>query len=120
MKNYEFIFVLNYRHNIGIKMLKKEIINEIQSLLRRRELSQRQIALKLGISRSAVRNVLKKMTESPTVRKIITPAGKPRRCPSCGGLVLMPCLACQIRALARTAKPERATIKKRGPKSPYD
>ncbi len=70
-------------------------------------MSQRKIALRMGVSRSAVKAVLiKSLRPVPSLEKtkeggIIYPSGKPQRCKICGLLVQMPCLACQLREIQR-------------------
>jgi hypothetical protein len=72
--------------------------------LARQRVSQRNISRQVGISRDSVRRILggqvalspplKKRTVYPPPPNWRTPA---RRCPQCGGLVHMPCLACGVR-----------------------
>jgi len=86
-------------------MIDKELFFKIQKLLREGKLSQRRIAVLLGVSRSAVRNVNRKESESAdTLQEIIPPGVEIRRSPDCGARVRMHCLACQLRAI-REASP---------------
>jgi hypothetical protein len=72
--------------------------------LARQQVSQRHISQQVGISRDSVRRILrgqvslsnrpKKCDGLPPPPNWRTPA---RRCPQCGGLVHMPCLACELR-----------------------
>ena len=96
-------------------MIKKDKFLEIQRLLQEGKTSQRKIALQIGVSRTAVKAVFFKLlvqteqdcNESSStgsekrIREIIHPGGSPRRCPHCGRLVKMPCLACQLYDIRR-------------------
>ena len=87
-------------------MIAPEIIREIQRLLERGELSQRKIATKTGVSRGTVNSVANGSRADRDARRrqhsagFDPPHGLPRRCPSCGRLVQMPCLACRLQKLA--------------------
>lgn len=80
------------------------VVGEIRSLLDRGELSQREIAVRVGVSRGTVSSIARgiRPNDDATCRgrdiDVVPPSGQPRRCPSCGRLVQMPCLACRIRA----------------------
>ena len=82
---------------------------EIRRLLAEGQLSQRKIALHVGVSRGTV-HAMARGKRPEHLREIrhrrrsplITPTGPPRRCPQCGGLVQMPCLACQVRGILRS------------------
>jgi hypothetical protein len=71
------------------------------------ELSQRKIAQRTGVSRGTVGAIaLEKRPDyedrRQTVRGDFPPlSGAPQRCPACGGMVQMPCLACHVRRLMR-------------------
>jgi hypothetical protein len=70
--------------------------NDIISLSR--ETSQTNIAKKYGIAVSTVNKVLRQSPGYDKEQKL--PFSKGRiisRCHTCGGMVLMPCLACEIR-----------------------
>jgi hypothetical protein len=87
-------------------MLAPGVVDEIRSLLASESFSQGEIARRLGVSRGTVNAIA-------TGRRTAEPArpsagedftygqGPPRRCPGCGGLVQMPCLACRVRAIQR-------------------
>jgi hypothetical protein len=71
--------------------------------LAQQQVSQRTISRQVGISRDSVRRILKgkvnlQPRESP-LRPLSFPDDRspPSRCPRCGGLVRMPCLACGLR-----------------------
>ena len=86
-------------------MIAQVVVDEIQSLLDEGELSQRRIARRLGVSRGTVHAIANgKRPDYCTLRHdtdgFLPPVGPPRRCPSCGGMVLMPCLLCHVRSRA--------------------
>ena len=62
-------------------------------------------ALRVGISRTSVSAIAEGKRpdrQSPfETHDLPEPVGPPRRCPTCGGMVLMPCLLCHIRAMKR-------------------
>lgn len=96
-------------------MIKKHQFIEIKRMLAEGKYSQRTIAKKIGVSRTAVKSVLlkilvetgherrkeRKTTSQGQGREIVFPVGKPKRCPRCGRLVQMPCLACQLHEIKR-------------------
>ena len=89
-------------------LLTEAIAEDVRRLSRTESLSGRRIARKLGISRWAVQAILHDQWK-PYIPKssiphsdgpIVEPHGPFRRCVGCGGLVMMPCLACQLRSLS--------------------
>jgi transcriptional regulator with XRE-family HTH domain len=85
-------------------MLQITMVNEIDRLLREGNLSQRQIALRMGVSRGIVsaiasgrRGLYGKETYQIHSKLIRTSA--PSRCPDCGYRVYMPCRICTARKL---------------------
>lgn len=95
-------------------MISLNIIAEAARLLLARELSQRQIAARLGISRGTVLAIsrqrrrlnLQRVTNSDLCSKqqrryaervSLHAAELPQRCPECRNLVLMPCQVCASR-----------------------
>ena len=88
-------------------MIATAMVDEIRHLLAERRLSQRTIARRLGVSRGTVnaialgRRAVTSYREAASREDFPPPAGPPRRCPGCGGLVQMPCLLCRVRALKR-------------------
>lgn len=62
--------------------------------LRKRKWSIRTIAGEIGASRSAVQKAIKR----GYVGLSVTPRGPRGRCPTCGCVVLLPCLACSLRS----------------------
>jgi len=84
-------------------MLTAALVQEVDRLLRDGELSQRQIAARLGISRgtiSAIANGHRNLhgRETRTAISPITPTAPPTRCPHCGYRVYIPCKICRTRA----------------------
>lgn len=88
-------------------MISPAVVVEVRRLLAEGQLSQRQIARRTGISRGTVAAIASgrrrpRYPPSPTSPGGF-PRGKPVRCPGCGALVQMPCLACWLREhLGRT------------------
>jgi hypothetical protein len=85
-------------------MLAQAIVEQIRLLLREGTLSQRKIAKRLGVSRGTVNAIAQgKRTDYPggpdALGDFVPAAGPPRRCPSCGGMVFMPCLLCHVRSM---------------------
>ena len=84
-------------------MIAAGLVEEVRRLLEQGELSQRKIAVRLGVSRGTVNAIALGKRAVRVRRKIpvddfLPPAGPVGRCPTCGGLVRMPCLACRVRA----------------------
>ncbi len=88
-------------------MISVYMVNDIRNLLAEGNLSQRKIANQLGVSRGTVSAIACGKRHDYTVRcrqrphDDFAPTGPVRRCPECGAMVLMPCLACRIRAMKR-------------------
>ena len=86
-------------------MIAPEVVDQIKRLLNEGSLSQRSIARQLGVSRGTVHAIGRgKRPDYNTRRRekedeIAAPRGPWGRCPTCGGMVQMPCLACGVRAL---------------------
>ena len=78
-------------------MLAPATVGEIRLLLAEGGLSQREIARRLGVSRGSVNAIARgKRTDGAD---FVCPSGPVERCPGCGCMVQMPCLACRIRAM---------------------
>lgn len=82
------------------------VIAEIRRLLAEGKASQRGIARQLGVSRGTVNAVAlgRRQDRPPAQVAEILPVfaeGPPERCPGCGGMVRMPCLACRIESMRR-------------------
>jgi hypothetical protein len=81
-------------------MLSADMTDEIDRLLQLGELSQRQIAIRLHVSRGTVnaiatgRRVLRGNGPLP-VRRLSS--SRSARCPACGYRVYAPCLICSVR-----------------------
>jgi len=89
-------------------MIRTSVVNEIRRLLGEGRLSQRSIARQLGVSRGTVNGIALGRRPEPSARgggddPFEFPTGPLERCPGCGGMVFMPCLACRIRASRRAA-----------------
>ncbi len=86
-------------------MIASAIVDEIKRLLAENRLSQRKISLRLGISRGTVNAIARgTRTDRKACRKqrgyeFPALSSVAERCPGCGGMVQMPCLACRVRAI---------------------
>ncbi len=85
-------------------MLSTAQLDRIRQLLADGKLSQRTIARLTGVSRGTIGALAhgKLRRREPRPREFdepFDPAGLPVRCTGCGGMVIMPCLACRIREL---------------------
>jgi DNA-binding XRE family transcriptional regulator len=85
-------------------MLAPTTVTEIRRLLNEGRLSQRNIARTLGISRGIVHAIASgkrrdRVSLAQTVEESVVPSGLPKRCPTCGGMVHMPCLLCRVRRI---------------------
>ena len=100
-------------HEINF-MLARSLVAQIHRLLVEGELSHRQIATRLHVSRGTVHNIATGKRGlhgvDPVADLVASVAGEPvaARCPECGHLVHLPCVACraenyQIRNRARMA-----------------
>ncbi|NQU22624.1 MAG: hypothetical protein HQ567_15215 [Candidatus Nealsonbacteria bacterium] len=88
-------------------MIAPRVVDEVGRLLAAGELSQRKIAVVLGISRGTVTGIAlgrrpdyEAMRRARAEEETTPPAGPSRRCPGCGGMVATPCRACATRAAA--------------------
>ena len=95
-------------------MLSVAVVEEIERLLAAGSLSQRGIARRMGVSRGSVNAIALGKRPDPQTRRrtqedaLPAPSGPPVRCPTCGGMVQMPCLACRLRALDESRRrPQR-------------
>jgi hypothetical protein len=87
-------------------MLCDSVVQEVKRLLFVEGLSQRTVAIQAGVSRGTVHAIargkrpdrVRLFAEEPPLWN-----GPPKRCPHCGAMVYMPCLACQIRAQLRNS-----------------
>lgn len=86
-------------------MLSRMEIERIQKL-HTEGFSQRQISRRTGFARETVRRVLKGRHRRLGQAEAAEPqAGEVARCRDCGGLVMMPCLACRVRSEAIAKSP---------------
>lgn len=103
-------------------MIAMATVGEIKRLLEEGQLSQREIARRLGVSRGTVNGIALGRRADPSQRprnpeiEFLTPDGPLTRCPGCGGLVLMPCLACRLRAMKETQRLRDAANPTRPPR----
>jgi len=85
-------------------MISFAVVDEVKRLLAEGSFSQRKIARKIGVSRGTVNAIaLGKRPDYKARREqgddFAAPSGPLVRCPTCGGRVQMPCLACRVRAM---------------------
>lgn len=67
--------------------------------LRRRGFSVRQIVAVAGISRSSVARICRQSADD-----VVLPGRRLGRCPTCGAMVRLPCLACSLRSAPPAAR----------------
>lgn len=86
-------------------MLAPETVERIRDLLAEGRMSQRGVARALRVSRGTVDAIAcgRRPAYPARIRQGLpgpdSPSGPRERCPGCGGMVEMPCLACRLRAL---------------------
>jgi hypothetical protein len=83
-------------------MLPLALVEEIDRLLKAGQMSQRKIAVRLGVSRGTVSAIASGhralFGKEPRDDEMpLTPSSPPVRCPGCGYRVYMPCRICYIR-----------------------
>jgi hypothetical protein len=86
-------------------MIATTVVDEIRRMLRDGGLSQRQIAVRTGVSRGTVNAIAQEKRvcrgrhrpREEDEQGFTPPRGLPVRCPGCGGKVQMPCLLCHLR-----------------------
>lgn len=92
-------------------MIRDAVVQEVKRLLFDEGMSQRRVATQVGISRGTVHAIARgKRTERLHAFReedSAWPDAPPERCPQCGALVYMPCLACRVRELLATRRPAR-------------
>lgn len=84
-------------------MLPLKLIQEVRQLVDAGELSQRQIAIQVGVSRgvvSAIASGKRGLYGRTTGADLNIAKTSYKRCPGCGALVLMPCVLCTARRYA--------------------
>ena len=84
-------------------MIALEKVEEVVRLLTNWDLSQREIAKLAGVSRATVGAIAAgkriRSAAPPGPRAVAEPAGPLVRCGGCGGLVVLPCRLCRVRAI---------------------
>jgi DNA-binding XRE family transcriptional regulator len=87
-------------------MLSLSLIDEIDRLLSEGKLSQRKIAIRLGVSRGTVNAIARGQRslygrepedDANDDNQLCISTTPPRRCPSCGYRVYAPCRICRTR-----------------------
>jgi len=98
-------------------MIATALVEEVRRMLREGRVSQRKIARRLGVSRGTVNAIACGRRRDRSARRrgheeddFTPPTGLPRRCPGCGGLAQMPCLACYIRAKKEARQAARSSL----------
>ena len=92
-------------------MIRSSVVEEIQRLLRAGKLSQRKIARQVRVSRGTVGAIASQRRPDYEARRhrkeaeFEFPTGPAVRCPDCGAMTQMPCLACRVRALREKQRP---------------
>ena len=91
-------------------MISLAVVDDIKRLLGEGSLSQRKIARRVGVSRGTVNAIARGKRSDYEARSrkqgddFLAPSGPPVRCRSCGGMVQMPCLACQVRTMRQSRR----------------
>lgn len=92
-------------------MLAPELVDLIRQMLAEDEISQREMARRLGISRTTIYRIANNRhapqngkrpgasgePRDPDERRTPRVIGKGDRCPTCGARVRLPCRACRVR-----------------------
>lgn len=92
-------------------MLSNNVVEEIRRLLSEGKLSQREISKHLRVSRGSVTSVaLNRRHEPEPCDDLALELGPPTRCPSCGGLVYLPCVLCRARLAQFGPRGERSLL----------
>ena len=81
-------------------MLAPEKVQEVERLLAEGRLSEREIARRTGVAR----NTIARIASARQRTEDLSLDGPPVRCPTCGGMVTMPCRRCLIES-ATAGKP---------------
>ena len=97
-------------------MICVDVVDEIRDLLSEGRLSQRKIAERVGVSRGTVNAIARGRRPEDAARRrepatdFRPPSGLPTRCSGCGGMVQMPCLVCQVRAIKQRGRPQGRSL----------
>ncbi len=92
-------------------MIRSSVVEKIHRLLRAGRLSQRKIARQVGVSRGTVGAIAHQERPDYEARRrrqeaeFEFPTGPAVRCPDCGAMTQMPCLACGVRAWREKQRP---------------
>ncbi|MGA2031687.1 MAG: hypothetical protein ABSG68_05485 [Thermoguttaceae bacterium] len=94
-------------------MIPLALVNEVRRLLALK-FSQREIVRLVGVSRGTIAGIASGTRPDYSLRQAgepdpLQPTAPPERCPTCGGMVYMPCRLCQVRSLP----PPKATLAER-------
>jgi hypothetical protein len=100
-------------------MLSDAIVLEIRRLLSEGQLSWREIADRLGVSRSFVANVAGGRRALRTMPMVEKRDSLPSRCRKCGGLVYKPCRLCRTRTYQRLMRQGRRRPRPHRPMGPH-
>ena len=102
-------------------MLDEGVVNQVKRLLATGRHSQRKIARMTGVSRGSVTAIAlgrrpdyRAIRSKPAEQDAPPFSGPPQRCPTCGGLVLMPCALCRTRKLLAEGKLRRTFNRRDG------
>ena len=104
------LFLCTYARNLLRKapMIAQNLVDEVRRLLATGKYSQRQIARRTNVSRGTVNAIAlgKRRNQAPKKEtEVWGPFEGPiQRCPTCGGLVHMPCRLCETRQLMVTKR----------------
>jgi hypothetical protein len=111
-------------------MIAGHVVEEVRHYLREGSISRREIARRLGISRGTVQSIaLGRRRRGPAERRggngdcsppscatdlaaqpsCATGSANAARCPGCGSMVFMPCLACRVRGIGMRRGGERSS-----------
>jgi transcriptional regulator with XRE-family HTH domain len=91
-------------------MIATTVVKEIERLLHDEKLSQRKVALLMGVSRGTIGTIAAgrrpdyEQLRLDRADKLPKPEGPSHRCPRCGALVQLPCMACHIRSLTTSGQ----------------
>ncbi len=97
-------------------MIPPILVAEVKRLLTQPGLSQRKVALLTGVSRASVSAIAAGRRPDYPQRcnpveddEDLLPSGPAERCPTCGGMVYMPCRLCRVRQLKAQERLEART-----------
>jgi transcriptional regulator with XRE-family HTH domain len=97
-------------------MIAAHLVEQIEHLLAEGRLSHRKIARFTGVSRGTIgaiasgRRQVRPRKIYPWEEEAEVPDSPPERCPTCGGMVYMPCRLCRTKKAVATMPALRATM----------